>query len=382
MSTQTVEELIEAGAVVAIVVGGWATVTRSGLSRWRHESIARRRTGEAAHAALVASADHEFFDPGYIADAVIAMLDGAAATWSDRAGESKPVGVRLEGALGNWATTHFCGPGSELRGAATVDLLRVINREDEDEDRVVVRVRFAIRRSHAERQSDPKVQHHDERWTLAHGGARWRLVEFDAQPLADELLASPQIGATYEDTQRLSQQSLEELARESGPVSSVAGLTDTEAAPYAQLLDLSLVDGRFSPAFIEATLTALVEAWDESATDSRQPLQKRATDTVVAQLLAPHTSWPSARLALLDPALTEWRPVTITTADPAEVTVEATVTAVRYLVDPAGTPIAGATDIRHEIELRWTLRQTEGNPSWQLAETSNPATEIPGAGDG
>ncbi len=344
MAVTKAEELAEVGAVVAVVAGGWAALARAGASQRRHEWIARRRAREATRAAVVAAGGRESFDPAHITGAVVAMLDDAALTWRGPAEESRadPAGV-----LGRWAREHDAGPGSELRGARAVDLLRVVNREDESEDRVVVRVRVSIRRGRVSGPLDPRVLHVDERWTLARDGSRWRLVEFDAQPLADELLRAPQIPSGDTDDARLAESSLEDLAEDASSPASVAGLADADASPRAQLLDLFLLDERFAPDFIAATLRGVVEAWEESTTGSETPLRARATEAAAQQLLAPETGWASARLILRDATLTGWKPLAVDTADPPRVTLTATVTAVRYLIDGAtGAALAGARDIR------------------------------------
>jgi hypothetical protein len=62
------------------------------------------------------------------------------------------------------------------------------------------------------------------------------------------------------------------------------------------------------------------------------------------------------------------------------VEIAVSVTAMRYVINEStGQRTAGNPEIRHCMDLVWTLQPTEAtaNP-WQLIETTDPAAAIPG----
>jgi hypothetical protein len=125
--------------------------------------------------------------------------------------------------------------------------------------------------------------------TLARAGERWDLVEFDAMPLAERLLQRPLIAGAWDDQDRLQASSLTELAHDSSVTAGVptAELVDPDADVTHQLLDLSVVDGRYLPALIEAGLVHLIDAWEQATTGSDHPLTQRTSPQAREQLLYP-----------------------------------------------------------------------------------------------
>jgi hypothetical protein len=143
------DEWVLAVAVLGFL--GWNAVSvvlqqeRPG-SRWR----ARRRASDGYRAAVHASLDNPVYDPERIRGAVDSILALARAIWEQR--ETPELSRRDDRQeIQEWAHARRrrLGAGLKLAGAARVDILGVVNREQEGEDRVTVRVRVKVKRPHA-----------------------------------------------------------------------------------------------------------------------------------------------------------------------------------------------------------------------------------------
>ena len=186
------------------------------------------------------------------------------------------------------------GVGLRIVGKPQIDILRVINRGSEDEDRAVLRVRLRIHR-------DPKAsltQEGDgtllgqrivvveERWTLVRRGDRWALASVDGDPIARAVISAPLIASPDEDEGRVRQVALQELADEEAPHTVDLGeLIDRNAAAPQRLRQLAILDDHFAPELLEATLRRVVEGWEELTYGSQRPLEKVAAGTAVQALM-------------------------------------------------------------------------------------------------
>ena len=302
---------------------GWGAVRHR-----KTEPAARRRARRAEAASVEASLENEAFAPETVR-ATVAEILRLAQSFGREVGQDSDGGM-----VGVWARQHRLGEARRVDEHARVDVLQVVNRGDL-EDRVVVRVRGRVHRLQRRTIGEPEAVAFDERWTLGRAGHGWRLIEFDAQPLAKALINAPVIAHRWADDERLQEQSLAELAQADAPADpQVAGLVDDEADPARQLLDLSVADGRFAPALIEAALTQIIDAWQQATIGSIDSLQQRVAMPVVGQLLGPFGSDPPMRLLLRDARLRQWHPVAVLTATGnPQIEVAVTVSAVRYLTD-------------------------------------------------
>jgi hypothetical protein len=245
-----------------------------------------------------------------------------------------------------------------------------------------VRVRGRVHQHHASTPLGPHTVRFDERWTLGRHGEGWDLLEFDADPLASELLRAQVIPAEWADEERLGERSLAELAHDDDhPGFRVSELADDGAPPYRQLLDLSVVDGRFLPLFVQSMLHHLIDAWEQATIANGEALSMRVSPEAYDQLLHPRGGNVPARLVLRDATLRSWRPTGVEVRpDPARIVVFLRVSAVRYLINTAdGSHLAGSAEYQHEIRLHWTLELTESAEiPWRLIISTNPAADLPG----
>jgi len=267
-----------------------------------------------------------------------------------------------------------------VRGKPSVDLLRVVNREGVDEDRVIVRVRLRV---HC---SKPRLgllgvrrAHLDERWTFGRDDARWVLLSVDGDPLAGPILTSQLIPDRSFDTDRLLEESLAELAdaQKVGNEVALSALVGADEPPALAVLDLSVVDGRFLPPLIAAQLTHLVEAWEEATTGSQRPLSALASDSATTALIRPG---PDVRLIMRDAVLKSWQPTKLhLSRQPPAIEVTLDVEAFRYVTTDDGREQFGNDSERRRIAMTWALELTDSaRTPWRLAASSNPAEAIPG----
>src|SRR3954447_26129419 len=84
-------------------------------------------------------------------------------------------------------------------------------------------------------------------------------------------------------------------------------LVADSSSPCGALLDLSLVDSRFAPALLEASLVRLVEVWEEASRTSEKPLLEIASATAARALLPPTEEPFEPRLLLRDATLVGWQ---------------------------------------------------------------------------
>lgn len=369
---------------VAAVLGGsiaavWIAIARN---RVRHERAVLKEHARAirAHYAAVEAAED---NPSYSPDAVeqlvsgiVSLADGLWRTGELGALDGSPFGPLVRA----WARSRqtWLGTGLRVVGRPSVDLLGVVNRGIEAEDRVIVRVRIRIHCKH------PKIGlialrfiRLDERWTFERRDSQWMLRSMDGDPLAGPVLSAPLIPSPSSDTDRLREESLAELAKKQnvGDDSVLAGLVGADEPPAYALPDLSIVDGRFEPALIAAELARLLEAWEQATSGSQASLDGLASERARATLLGPGTR---SRLVVRDAVLKSWEAkALLLSRRPPAIELALTVEAVRYAVSDDGTYWGGSEP--HRMDLSWTLELTDSAKTpWRLAISSNSAEAVPG----
>ncbi len=142
--------------VSALVVGGiaasWLAVVLKQAQHERAELKARARAGRAKGAALEAAEEDPLFSPHEIKACVDAVLALAEALWrsSDLSGFEGRSDTHL---ITVWARAReaWLGGALDIDGQPSVDLLQVVNRGSESEDRVTARVRVHVHCAHPAR---------------------------------------------------------------------------------------------------------------------------------------------------------------------------------------------------------------------------------------
>jgi len=261
-----------------------------------------------------------------------------------------------------------------------VDVLHVVNRGTEEEDRVVVRMHVWVRCGFPlglffHTRHVPL----DERWTLGRIDRQWAVLSMSGDPLSGPVLSAPLVPNPSFDTARLNEQSLAELAdaQKVGKGVDLSALVSPDEPPALALPDLSVVDGRFAPALIGAELGHLLEAWEEAVTGSEAPLEALTSANARTALLHPDGS---TRLILRDAVLRSWKPTRLDLSRrPPSIEVALEVDAIRYVVTSGGSYRGGEDTGVKRMDLTWTLELTEEAQSpWRLADCNNPAEAIAG----
>src|SRR4051812_36183561 len=213
-----------AAAVGIAIAGTWAGLAYQRTRQAQREHVAGRRGRRAERAAMEAALDDPEFAPELIRGAVL-----------------------------DWLDTGRFAPPVHVVGHPRVTILRVVNRPGEAEDRAVVRVRCHVYVPRApitfedmRPLMDPTRVRVDERWTLGRAGRAWQVLSIEGDPLAAPVLRAPLITDPVADEARIRERALREVAGADG-TPALAGLADTDVPPMQQLLDLSLVDGRYLP---------------------------------------------------------------------------------------------------------------------------------------
>jgi hypothetical protein len=370
-------------AVAVVLLGGvstsWVAIIRRAA---RHERAALKEHAHATrahYAAVEAAEDNPSFAPDEIEQSVTDAVALADGLW--RSGSLDALVGRPDGSLVRaWARScqSWLGHGLEAVGKPSIDLLSVVNRDDEEEDRVIVRVRLRVSCKHP-RIGAGHHAHLDERWTLGRSGSRWVLLSVGGDPLGGPVLAAPLIPTPSSDTARLFEESLAELAdaQKVGDDVALSDLVSADEPPAFALLDLSLVDGRFQPTLIAAELAHLLEAWEWAVTGSEAPLEQLTSVQARAALLWPD---PGTRLVMRDALLKSWEPTRLDLSrQPPAIEVTLDVQAVRYVVRDDGRAVAGNQNDARRMALTWTLELTDSAKApWLLATSNNPAEAIPG----
>jgi hypothetical protein len=381
VSAQDVAQVGVAVVVLGAVAAAWIAVARSGVRRERARLREHVRASRAHYAAVEAAEANPDFSPEAIEQFVTGTVALADALW--RKGECGALeGCPDERLVRAWAHSResWLGSGLKVVRKPSVDILRVVNRADEEEDRVVVRVFVHVHCRHPRLGFvATRYVHLDERWTLGRNGGRWIVLSIGGDPLAGPILTASLIPNPSSDIERLLEGSLADLAnaRTVGDDAVLSDLVSADEAPALALFDLSLLDGRFESALIATELAHLLEAWEEAVTGSEASFEELASAHARTTLLRPRHG---TRLIVRDAVLKSWVPTRLDlTRKPLAIEVALDVEAVRFVVTDSGGHLAGEETDPRRMGLKWILELTGPTESpWRLAGTNNPSEAIPG----
>jgi hypothetical protein len=378
MSTPVGEEVVATSGVVLVLAAVWLSVVRSGVIRWKLERREHARASAAHAAAVEASLGKAVFSPDLLMGTVDELVGRASQRWG---GQPMTGAARSDDqVLRDWADATMSSSGRRLQvlSGPTIDFLQVVNRDGQDEDLVVLRVRLRLHREGRLGIAEPRTVTSDTRWTLGRSHGDWQVLSITSDPLAMDLLTARLVADPSVDEQRLREQALAELSEDSGSVvTDLAGLVSADAEPDRQLLELAMIDQRFDRQLIDATVGHVVQAWEvASAGGGNGPLETVASTDVINHLLAP---FPRRLLVLRDAKVEHWSlGRLVLSTSPPKIEIGVTVSAIRYLVtNPKRRHVTGSTEYRHEITLGWTLALGTAHAlRWHLIHTTNPAASI------
>jgi predicted lipid-binding transport protein (Tim44 family) len=357
----------------------------SALMTWR---AVRRRKQRVART-VTASAEAAEDDAWFAADAIQAegakLFCDAQAAWDarDRARLHELIGPDL---LVEWERRldDFDSKGwhnhVEVRGGPEVEYVGLVNREDDDADRVCVRVSGSLF-DVVETQNGQRVQRKDagtdvssfsEFWTLARHGDHWMVVSIEQEAEGQHNLEDPLVPTPWSDDQLLHDEARVEQAEAGAANGNVATLYSVEFADDARkaALDLSVVDDRYSPDVLEVAARRAINAWAEAVDGDDAALEAIAEPAAIHEMLYGNDASEKTRVVVRGPLLEQVRIVGLdSAATPPSFTVEARVRGRRYVEDrDTVAVVAGDPDNETTFTERWRLALSDVNGMpWRVA---------------
>jgi len=375
--------LIFVGAFFAFVLFSVVT-TALGLRRMRKRRAARERQVDLASAE--AAGDDAAFAAEEVRGEAAALLNLIVEAWTarDRDALRRMLGEDL---LVEWERRldDFDRKGwhnvCEIVEGPKVQYLGLVNRADDADDRVTVRVESRQRDVVIDRAGNTITRTNQsetvtvaEYWTLGKRDGRWALfsIEQDAEGahhLDAEIVASP-----WGDESRLRDEAVTELAgADALPAEQIAQVADLDfdGTARAAALDLAMVDARFAPDVLEAAARQAVAAWAEAVDGDDAALERAATPGAVRELLYGGDASQRTRLVVRGPRLQALRITALHAgAVPPAMVVEADLSGRRYREDRDTVAVVeGSKEREVSFTERWTmtLDGDEATP-WRIAE--------------
>jgi predicted lipid-binding transport protein (Tim44 family) len=340
----------------------------------RYRRKLRERDARVRTASAEAAEDDAYFASDELERHAIALFRAAQLAWDarDRAALAKLVGPDL---LVEWnrRLDDFDRKGwhnrVEVLGEPSVLYVGITNREDDDEDRTVVRIDAKLR-AYVLDSNGRKVMHKGEKdelvtlveyWTLGRRDGQWMVQSIEQRAEGDHQLDEPIVASPWSDQQRLEDEALTELAvADALPEGfTTADLAEVEfdGDARARALDLSLADARFGPDVLEAAARTAVGAWAEAVDGDDAALERVASPEAVGELLYGGDASRRTRLVVRGPRVKRIQIAAVEVERvPATMTVELELGGNRYVEDRDTTSVvSGSRDSPTTFTERWTL---------------------------
>lgn len=349
----------------------------------RHEKKVKTRVKHVRTASAEAAEDDAYFAADAVEAEAAELFRAVQTAWDGRddAALAQLAGPDL---LVEWRRRlkDFAAKGwhnqVRIRTGPEVQYVGMVNREDDLEDRVVVRISaemddWCVTRNgeniFQDGATSPRTSLR-EYWTLARSSvaedARWILLSIEQQAEGDHHLDSDIVATPWGDDKRLSAESTLELAATDTPAAgfTTADLVDPDFAEdvRAAALDLSLADARFGPDVIQACVSRAVEAWVEAVDGPDDALSALATPEAIRALLHPGDNAPDPSTRLVVRGVTVER-IDVQdlepTPEPARITVAITARGRRYIEDRDTVQLlSGSQDTERQFVEYWVLSLT------------------------
>jgi predicted lipid-binding transport protein (Tim44 family) len=362
--------------VVAVIVFGLfgLFLLFTVVQGWRYRRKVRERDERVRTASAEAAQDDAYFAAAELEAHARGLFTACQEAWDARDVErlSALVGDDL---LVEWRRrlADFEAKGwhnrVSVQGVPEIHYVGLVNREDDSEDRAVVRIKASLRAFVVDRDGN-KVMRKEaksenvsltEYWTLARSATgSWKVISIEQRAEGDHHLESEIVASPWSDA-RLADDALTELAVADGLPEgfTTADLAAVEFDGTARehALDLSLADARFAPDVLEAAARRAVEAWAEAVDGDDAALEAVAAPEAVAALLHGGDASRRTRVVVRGPRV---RQITIAAVDvssePATMTVEVEVGGRRYTEDrDTAAVLSGSKDRAQTFVERWRL---------------------------
>lgn len=376
--------------VVAVIVFGLLGVflVYLAIHSWRYRRKVRERDERVRTASAEAASDDAYFAADELESHARGLFVACQEAWDARdvSRLSTLVGddlmVEWQRRLADFESKGWHNRVSVL-APPQIEYVGLVNREDDTEDRAVVRITASLRAFVVDR-SGQKIMRKEakseqikliEYWTLARSSSSdtWTVVSIEQRAEGDhhldsEIIASPWSGS------RIADEALTELAVEDGlpPGFTTADLAvvSFEGTAREQALDLSLADARFAPDVLEAAARRAVAAWAEAVDGDDAPLLDVATHDAVSELLYGGDESRKTRVVVRGPRVRQIKIAAVdVTNEPATMTIEVELGGRRYVEDrDTAAVVAGAKDRAVPFREAWTMTLTgDREVPWRVA---------------
>jgi predicted lipid-binding transport protein (Tim44 family) len=374
--------------VVGIVVIGFFVllVLFLAIQAARYRRKVRERDRRVRTASAEAAEDDAYFAADELERHAAALFRAAQMAWDarDRAALAKLVGpdllVEWNRRLDDFDRKHWHNR-VEVLADPEVRYVGITNRDDDAEDRAVVRITAHLRSyvedgngKHIMRKGDKdELMTLEEYWTLARRNGQWMVQSIEQRAEGDHQLDDAIVASPWSDDQRLGDEAVTELAvadaLPDGFTTADLAEVDFAGDARARALDLSVADGRFAPDVLEAAARRAVAAWAEAVDGDDAALEAVASPDAVGELLYGGDATGKTRLVVRGPRVKRIRIEGVQVEQvPATMTVEVELGGSRYVEDrDTTTVVSGSKDRATTFSERWTLA-LDGPPDspWRI----------------
>jgi predicted lipid-binding transport protein (Tim44 family) len=354
----------------------------------RYRRKIRERDQRVRTASAEAAEDDAYFAADELERHAIALFRAAQMAWDarDRGALAKLVGPDL---LVEWnrRLDDFDRKGWHNRVEVLADprvaYVGITNRDDDTEDRAVVRIEAQLR-AYVLDSGGNKVMRKGEKdetislveyWTLVRSNGAWMVQSIEQRAEGDHQLDEPIVASPWSDVERLEDESLTELAvADALP----EGFTTADLAEVgfdgdarARALDLSVADGRFAPDVLEAAARRAVGAWAEAVDGDDAALERVASPEAVGALLYGGDASRATRLVVRGPRVRRIQVADVQVDQlPATMTVVVELGGRRYVENrDTAAVVSGSKDGAAAFTERWTLALDGPDDSpWRLVK--------------
>jgi predicted lipid-binding transport protein (Tim44 family) len=356
----------------------------------RYRRRLRERDARVRTASAEAAEDDAYFASDELERHAVALFRAAQLAWDarDREALARLVGPDL---LVEWnrRLDDFDQKGwhnrVEVLEDPVVHYVGITNREDDSEDRAVVRIEAKLRAYVLDR-SGTRVMRSGEKdelvtlaeyWSLARRDGAWSVQSIEQRAEGDHHLEGQIVASPWSDEQRLDDESLTELAVADGLPEgfTTADLAEVgfEGDARARALDLSVADARFGPDVLEAAARRAVAAWAEAVDGDDAVLERVASEEAATELLYGGDPARRTRVVVRGPRVRTIRVANLQVDhSPATVEVDVELGGRRYVEDrDTAAVVSGARDRAATFAMRWTLALDGPDDSpWRLVRAA------------
>ena len=356
----------------------------------RYRRKLRERDARVRTASAEAAEDDAYFGADYLVPYARSLFIEAQSAWDarDRERLAKVVGEDL---MVEWSRRldDFDAKGwhnrVEVLGEPEIHYVGLVNREEDEEDRAIVRITAKLRAYVTDRngrrimRKEAKSDQIEltEYWTLARRGDTWIVASIEQRAEGDHHLEGEIVPSPWSDTERLEDESLTELAVADGLPEgfTTSDLAELEFSGDAQAraLDLSLADARFMPALLEAAARRAVAAWTEAVDGSDDALLEVASPAAVQALLYGGDASGRTRLVVRGARVRRIQIASLQVErEPATMTIVVEVGGRRYIEDrDTAAVLSGSRDSAATFTETWTLALDGPDEApWRLVSTA------------